>query len=62
MIYNFSYALYTKNIKMILYYIKQSLERKKSHKKYIKNINNILQEFFKCFRILLDIVYNLKVD
>jgi len=49
MIYNFSYALYTKNIKMILYYIKQSLERKKSHKKYIKNVNNILQEFFRMF-------------
>lgn len=49
MIYNFSYALYTKNINMISYYIKQSLERKKSHKKYIKNINNILQEFFRIF-------------
>ena len=49
MIYNFSYALYTKNINMISHYIKQSLERKKSHKKYIKNINNILQEFFRMF-------------
>ena len=49
MIYNFSYALYTKNINIISYYIKQTLERKKSHKKFIKNINNILQSFFKIF-------------
>lgn len=49
MIYNFSYAFYTKNINMISYYIKQTLERKKAHKKFIKNINNILEAFFKIF-------------
>jgi small subunit ribosomal protein S3 len=49
MIYNISYALYTKNIQMISNYIKQNLEKKKSHKKQIKLINNILQEFFKMF-------------
>jgi small subunit ribosomal protein S3 len=48
-IYNFSYALYTKNINMISYYIKQTLERKKAHKKFIKNINNIFEAFFKIF-------------
>jgi len=49
MIYNFSYAFYTKNINMISYYIKQVLERKKTHKKFIKNINKILEAFFKIF-------------
>jgi ribosomal protein S3 len=49
MIYNFSYAFYTKNINMISYYIKQVLSRKKTHKKFIKNINNILVAFFKIF-------------
>ena len=49
MIYNFSYAFYTKNIKMISYFIKQNLEKKKSHKKQIKKINNILEEFYKIF-------------
>ena len=49
MIYNFSYALYTKNISIISQFIRQSLEKKKSHKKQIKLINNILQEFFKMF-------------
>lgn len=49
MIYNFSYALYTKNISIISQFIKQSLEKKKSHKKQIRLINNILQEFFKMF-------------
>lgn len=49
MIYNFSYAFYTKNINIITSYIKQTLERKKTHKKYINNIDNMLQEFFKIF-------------
>lgn len=49
MIYNFSYSFYTKNINMISYYIKQTLERKKTHKKFIKNINKILEAFFKIF-------------
>ena len=49
MIYNFSYALYTKNINIITFYIKQTLERKKTHKKFINNINNMLNEFFKIF-------------
>ena len=49
MIYNFSYAFFTKNINMISYFIKQNLEKKKTHKKQIKIINNILQEFFKIF-------------
>nr|DAD55185.1 TPA_asm: ribosomal protein S3 [Phytophthora agathidicida] len=49
MIYNFSYAFYTKNINIITFYIRQTLERKKTHKKFINNINNMLQEFFKMF-------------
>ena len=49
MIYNFSYAFYTKNINIITFYIKQVLERKKTHKKFINNIDNMLQEFFKLF-------------
>jgi len=49
MIYNFSYAFYTKNINIITFYIKQTLERKKTHKKFINNIDNMLQEFFKMF-------------
>nr|YP_010394802.1 ribosomal protein S3 [Phytophthora versiformis]DAZ89239.1 TPA_asm: ribosomal protein S3 [Phytophthora versiformis] len=49
MIYNFSYAFYTKNIDIITYYIKQTLERKKTHKKFINNIDDMLQEFFKMF-------------
>jgi ribosomal protein S3 len=34
---------------MISYYIKQVLSRKKTHKKFIKNIDNILIAFFKIF-------------
>ena len=49
MIYNFSYAFYTKNINIITFYIKQTLERKKTHKKFINNIDNMLQSFFKIF-------------
>nr|YP_010394489.1 ribosomal protein S3 [Phytophthora pinifolia]DAZ88536.1 TPA_asm: ribosomal protein S3 [Phytophthora pinifolia] len=49
MIYNFSYAFYTKNINIITFYIKQTLARKKTHKKFINNIDNMLQEFFKMF-------------
>jgi hypothetical protein len=49
MIYTFSYALYTKNIDMIMIYIKNALERKKIHKNIIKNINNILECFFNLF-------------
>nr|AAW62569.1 ribosomal protein S3 [Phytophthora infestans] len=49
MIYNFSYAFYTKNINIITFYIKQTLERKKTHKKFINNIDNMLQEFFQMF-------------
>ena len=49
MVYNFSYAFYTKNINIITFYIKQTLERKKTHKKFINNIDNMLQEFFKLF-------------
>nr|YP_010507842.1 ribosomal protein S3 [Phytophthora capensis]UXG55939.1 ribosomal protein S3 [Phytophthora capensis] len=53
MIYNFSYAFYTKKINIITFYIKQTLERKKTHKKYINNIDNMLQEFFKIFSNVL---------
>ena len=60
MIYNFSYALYTKNISMISQFIKQNLEKKKSHKKQIKLINNILQEFFKIFSNFLGYRLQLK--
>lgn len=49
MIYNFSYAFYTKNINIITFYIKHTLEKKKTHKKFITNIDNMLQEFFKIF-------------
>jgi ribosomal protein S3 len=49
MIYHFSYALYTKNINIISYYIKETLQRKKSHKKFINNINKTLEQFFKMF-------------
>ena len=49
MIYNFSYAFYTKNISIITFYIKQNLERKKTHNKFIYKIDNLLQEFFKMF-------------
>jgi small subunit ribosomal protein S3 len=49
MIYNVSYGLYTKNISMISQFIRQRLEKKKSHKKQMKILNNILQEFFKMF-------------
>jgi ribosomal protein S3 len=49
MVYSFSYALYTKNINMISFYIKETLERKKTHKKFINNINRILIAFFKIF-------------
>lgn len=49
MIYNFSYAFYTKNINIITFYIKQTLERKKTHKKFITNIDNMLKEFFNLF-------------
>ena len=48
-IYIFSYAFYSKNINMISSLIKQILEKKKAHKKFIKNINNILESFFKMF-------------
>ena len=53
MIYNFSYAFYTKNINIITFYIKQTLEKKKTHKKFINNIDNMLQEFFKIFSNLI---------
>lgn len=48
-IYNFSYAFYTKNINMISEFIQEKLKKKKFHKKEIKIINNILEEFFKIF-------------
>lgn len=59
-IYNFSYSLYTKNVNMISYFIKQNLEKKKIHKKQIKIINNILQEFFKIFNNFLGYRLQLK--
>ena len=49
MIYIFGYALYTKKIDIILIYIKKKLEKKKYHKKFIKQISNILTEFFNIF-------------
>jgi len=49
MIYNFSYAFYTKNINVISFSIKETLQRKKAHKKFIKNINNVLESFFSIF-------------
>ena len=60
MIYNFSYALYTKNISIISHFIKQSLEKKKSHKKQIKLINKILEEFFEMFTNFLGYRLQLK--
>lgn len=47
--YNINYALYTKNIKIILYYLQQILVRKKRHKKPIKDFNKILELFYKIF-------------
>lgn len=49
LIYNFAYGFYTKNIKMISCMIKQKLERKKTHKKIFKNINDILIAYFNTF-------------
>lgn len=49
MIYIFGYALYSKNINIILNYIQKKLERKKYHRKIIKQISNILIEFFQIF-------------
>jgi ribosomal protein S3 len=49
MIYSFSYALYTKNINIISNYIRETLQRKKSHKKFIVNINKTLEQFFQIF-------------
>jgi small subunit ribosomal protein S3 len=47
--YNIVYALYTKNIEMISYYIRQMLTRKKRHKKPMQNFNKILQVFYLIF-------------
>lgn len=49
MVYNFSYAFYTKNISIISFFIKEALQRKKAHKKFIRNINNVLESFFYTF-------------
>lgn len=49
MVYNFSYAFYTKNINIISFFIKEALQRKKAHKKFIRNINNVLESFFYTF-------------
>lgn len=49
MIYIFGYAIYTKKINIILIYIKKKLEKKKYHRKIIKQISNILVEFFNIF-------------
>ena len=60
MCYNISFALYTKNINMISNIIKQNLERKKSHKKHIRIINNVMQSFFKIFKNFLGYRLQLK--
>lgn len=52
-IYNFTYALITKNPKMINILIKKLLEKKKIHKKIIKNITNIFEIFFNFFNNLI---------
>jgi small subunit ribosomal protein S3 len=49
MVYRFSYAFYTKNINIISFFIKESLEKKKAHKKFIRDINNVLESFFYTF-------------
>jgi ribosomal protein S3 len=49
MAYIFSYAFYTKNINIISFFIKETLQRKKTHKKFIRNINNVLESFFNTF-------------
>lgn len=49
LIYNFSFALIIKNLDLILILIKKLLEKKKIHKKIIKNINNIFEIFFFTF-------------
>lgn len=49
MIYCLSYSLYTKNINIISFFIKKYLQRKKSHKKLIKEIDMMFQKFFKLF-------------
>lgn len=47
--YNINYALYTKNIEIISFYIRQILIRKKRHKKPIQTVNKILQLFYTIF-------------
>lgn len=49
MVYNFSYAFYTKNINIISFFIKEALQKKKAHKKFIRNVNNVLESFFYTF-------------
>jgi small subunit ribosomal protein S3 len=49
LIYNFSYAFYTKNIHIITFYIRENLQRKKNHKKFIININKTMEQFFQIF-------------
>jgi hypothetical protein len=49
MIYTFCYGFSIKNLNLINILIKKMLERKKIHKKIIRNINNMLIIFFNIF-------------
>jgi ribosomal protein S3 len=53
MIYNFFFGFYIKNLNIILIVIKKILEKKKKHKKFLKNINNMIEIFFKIFYNIL---------
>ena len=46
MIYIFGYSLYTKNLDIITNYIKQQLEKKKYHRKLIKQFHQLLNQFY----------------
>lgn len=59
-IYLFSYSLYTRNINLILNYIKQTFSKKKTQKRQIKLIVRILETFFKLFKNFLGFRLQLK--
>ena len=49
MVFIFGYAIYTKKINVISNFIKQYLEKKKHHKKIIKQFTGLLNEFYRLF-------------
>ena len=49
MVFIFGYAIYTKKINVISNFIKQYLEKKKHHKKIIKQFTSLLEEFYRIF-------------